>query len=99
MHDANDDKKKLRSLALRTLLRAGGPMREGVWGNQLKLRISEPEFQSFLDGLKVEGLVAVAPTGFGKNCRVSLTETGRAEAIRLVQELAAETYGYATAAE
>jgi len=98
MHDVNDDKKKLRSLALRSLLRAGGPVREGVWGNKLKLQIASPEFQGFLAGLEQEGLVAVLPT-FGRNRKVELTSAGRAEAMRLVQELVAETYGYATAAE
>lgn len=99
MYDTNEDKKKLRSLALRNLLRAGGSKPEGLWSNQLKLRVSEPEFQGFLAGLETEGLVVVSPGSYGHNRKVELTPAGKAEAMKLVHELVAETYGHATAAE
>ena len=89
----DEAKRKTRSLALRSLLRAGGTMTEGVWGNKLLLPISRPEFQEFLAGLEGEGLVAAVPGSYGRNRKVTLTGAGRAEAIRLAKELSAETYG------
>jgi hypothetical protein len=80
----------LRKRVLRTLLRHSKLM-EGKLAAYVRRSISDESWNTCVDGLFEEGLIAVARTGFARARTVELTSLGTAEAEKCRAEVNAET--------
>jgi hypothetical protein len=77
---------RLRGRVLRSLLKLGRQS-EGKLAAKVRRSVFEESWNRCVDGLLAEGLVAAAPTGFGRARTLELTSLGTAEAEKNKAEL------------